>query len=106
MTQITLQQNDYGQTINFTIQNSNGTVFNLTGYTVNFKAWTPNDSATVKVNSACTITNPPGTDGLCTYVVKAGDFPTRGQYKGELEIIGTTYKESTTAFEIIVEESG
>lgn len=103
---ITLLQDDFGQLINFTIQNSTGTAFDLTGYTVRLKVWTPSDSRAMRVNSLCTITNPPGTDGLCTYVVKSGDFPTRGQYKGELEIIGTSYKESTRAFEITVEESG
>ncbi len=110
-------QNEFGDDINFTIQDSAGNVRDLTGITPAFQVWiksrdllvvTPPNQITPRgltfiIDADCTIVN--AVAGQCKYTVKQGDFAMPGIYYAKLILkTGTTKKESTERFLVVVQE--
>jgi hypothetical protein len=91
-------QNDYGNPITFTLQNSDGSAFNLSGYAVTFRAQFGNTSGT-KVSGTMSVTNDPG--GVCTYTPQSTDFNEAGSYNVQ---ITATMSFHVMAFEPLVAE--
>jgi len=82
-----LWEDDVEQLLTFTIRQKNNDAVNLTSGSVNFKMKEIN-TATNKVDAACTLTTPAG--GVCTYTTVIADLDAAGVYDAELEVtIGT-----------------
>jgi hypothetical protein len=90
-------QNDYGNPITFTLQNSDGSAFNLSGYAVTFRAQFGNTSGT-KVSGTMSVTNDPG--GVCTYTPQSTDFNEAGSYN--VQITATSGSNAITWNDIVV----
>ncbi len=105
-TNITVTRGDVLYNINFTVKqsdlndSSNFLAVNLSGATIKFKVAPVNNISSLIINGTCTASD--ATNGLCYYQVKAGDFATAGQYRGELEITYTATGEIITAPKIYI----
>ena len=104
MADLTLKKGDKGYALSFPIQNSDGTVKDLTDYTVNFKVWSQLHPGVLLINRACTVTNP--SDGLCYYMILAGDFNLSGIFIFELELAKSGVVESSESYTLQVLEGG
>jgi len=89
---------NFGDDINFTIQNSAGSAVNLTGLVPKFALYRPSVRMMQQVfQKDCTIVS--GAGGTCKYTVKEGDFITLTQFFARVEIYtGTTKIDSTQDF--------
>ncbi|MGH9878138.1 MAG: BppU family phage baseplate upper protein [Nitrososphaerales archaeon] len=90
---------NFGDNINFTIQNSAGAALDITGTTPKFTLYRagPRHEMEQDMQKDCTIISGPG--GTCRYTVLAGDFNHRSVYFGRVEIFtGTTKIDSTQDF--------
>ena len=97
-----IPQGDFGYALTFRILNPAGSAFDLSGYTITFRMWKPGSAGYI-TEGVCSSASP--TTGVCTYTIAEGDFTTAGQYKGEVELTKVGARESTTAFDIDVEDS-
>lgn len=103
-------QNDKGFLLQWTINSPKDPVtgvvrpFDLTDYTVTFKMWRAGAPTVNLISSgACTIVV--AVLGTVTYLVKATDFATAGNFKAEFECTKSGVIHSTEAFDVIVQES-
>lgn len=71
-----------GYDLEFTLLDDDENVVNLTGCTVNFLARKVSD--TYSLGGACTLVSP--TLGTCKYTTLLTDFPSAGQYLGEITV--------------------
>ncbi len=80
---------DDGDTITLPLQEENGDPSDLSGQTgVRLQARLEGDVPGVdalRVDGAMTVVNPPGTDGIVSYVVQDGDFAIAGIYLAQVE---------------------
>ena len=99
---IFITEEDFGDDINFTIQDKDGVAKNLTGITPEFQVWSKGLAAFIKQDA--TIVSAPS--GTCKYNVKETDFGSRtGVFYAKIVLkTGTTKKESTETFLLVVQE--
>ncbi len=97
-----LSDDDFGDDINFTIQDKDGNAKNLTGITPEFHVWSKGMAPFIKQDT--TIISAPA--GTCKYNIKETDFGSRtGTFYGKVVLkTGTTKKESTEKFLLVVQE--
>lgn len=89
-----IKRNDRRPALAKTLTDSAGNPVDLTGSSVKLII-TAIATGTVKVNTAASIVNPPGTDGKVSYAWAAGNTDTPGDYWGEFEVtFGDGTKES------------
>ena len=87
MDSFTVHQGDRREPITRTLMDSTGAAINLTGCTVKFRLKKKRGSGgAFKVDTAATIVNAPGTDGLVRYNWAAIDVDTPGSYRGWFEV--------------------
>lgn len=85
-----IKQGDLRPLITSTLRDSTGAVINLTNAAITFKMWLKGaPTATVKVDAAGAIVNPPGTDGKVSYTWVGTDTNTPGRYLAEWQITFT-----------------
>jgi hypothetical protein len=104
MNTLTIPQKDKGYYLNFTLTDSTGTPFNLATYTINLQVWNPGKPEKSLLTGTCAIVSAPA--GTCYYLLTATDFTYPGKYLAELQLTKSGVIESTTNFQIIVQESG
>lgn len=97
-----LSEDDFGDDINFTIQNKDGTAKDLTGITPKFQV--SSKGLAPFIDQDATIVSAPA--GTCKYNVKETDFNGRtGVFYAKILLkTGTTKKESTEKFLLVVQE--
>ena len=80
---IKIPQNDYGWPLTFYCRTFAEVVVNITGYTATFKVWEYNTPGTLLLTGVGAVIDGPG--GVAQYTLQLGDFPTAGEFEGELE---------------------
>jgi len=95
---MTLVQNDTGIVFNFNVLDENNLNVDLTSATVKL-IWV-NDAGTS--NKTCIIHD--AVNGLCRYIIVAGDLATVGKYECELEVDFGTTKLTTNKFSFKVRQ--
>jgi hypothetical protein len=96
-----LAQEDFGDDINFTIHDKNGNAKNLTGITPKLQVWSKGLASFIDAD--CAIVD--ATNGQCKYTVKETDFQKTGTFYAKVLLkTGTTRKESTERFLLVVQE--
>ncbi len=94
-------QNEFGDDINFTIQDSNGNARDLTGITPAFQVWSKGMAPFI--DKDCTIVN--ALAGQCKYTVQQNDFVRTGVFYAKVLLkTGTTKKEASERFLAVVQE--
>lgn len=87
MDSFTVRSGDRREPIQRTLRDSAGVVVNLSGSTIKFRMRKKRGSGgTFKVDTAATIVNAPGTDGVVKYSWAAIDVDTPGAYRGWFEV--------------------
>ncbi len=95
-------QEEFGDDINFTIQDKDGNAKNLTGITPALQVWSKGLAAFI--DKDLTITN--AAAGQCKYTTAEADFNGRtGTFYAKVILkTGTTKKEATETFLLVVQE--
>lgn len=78
-----LVQNNFGQIIPFTLQDSAGVTVDISNATLAFLAQLDSND-TVQFSEAMEVTNE--TQGQCTYTVQLGDFPVIGIWNAQIVV--------------------
>ena len=110
MTDISIVQGEFGQTIDIFISDENtGAHLDLSSFatTKNLDVKPTDYTATVLTNKSLSFKTD-GTDGLLVWTIASGDWPatgaTAGQYYGQVELVdGATIKRITKQFDVTVE---
>lgn len=97
-----LAQDEFGDDINFTIQDKDGTAVDLTGRTPALQVWSKGMKAFI--DKDLTITN--ALLGQCKYTTQQSDLTNRtGTFYAKVILkTGTTKKEATETFLLVVQE--
>jgi len=97
-----LSEDDFGDDLNFTIQDKDGNAKNLTGIMPKFQVWSK--GLAPFLDEDATIVS--AVAGTCKYNVKETDFNGRtGVFYAKLVLkTGTTKKESTEKFLLVLQE--
>jgi len=103
-TRIKIPQNDYGWDLIFTCRDFTGAVVNITGFTIHFKVWEFNKPGVLLVNGVGAAVD--AVNGIAKYTLAVGDFPTVGEFQGELEATKLGEVSSYQSFIVEVTESG
>ena len=83
-TTINVVQNDFGQQIDFDLQNTDGTAFDMTGCTAVINAQAANSSGLLFTHPLTV--NSPSTAGIVAYSVVSGDFPDSGKVNATIVV--------------------
>ena len=100
---LTIPCNDYGFVLKFTCTQADGSAFDLTGYTIYFVMWSPGKPYVKLVDGLCT--DPLPTTGVCYYITQLGDFPSIGNFNGEIQITKTGAMETFGTLPVKIVES-
>lgn len=96
-----MAKSDFGDDINFTIQDKDGFARNLTGINVKFLVWSKR--AAPFLEQDCIIVN--AAAGQCKYNVKETDFVSAGVFYAKVLLrTGSSKNESTERLLVIVQE--
>jgi hypothetical protein len=90
---------NFGDSLNFTIQDSAGAAKNITGMTPKLTMYRPGPQREMnpQFQKDCLITS--GSGGTCRYTVATGDFNTRTLYEARVDLhTGTTKVDSSEPF--------
>lgn len=102
-TRLVTKRGNYGYDFTFTVRKADNSVRTLTGYTVKFRVWDPEDEDTLLLNGTCTVTD--AANGICTYSVQSGDFPTSGAFSWDLELTASGIEENTDTGDLVVKSN-
>lgn len=98
---IFIAEEDFGDDINFTIQDKDGNAKNLTGITPKFQVWSKGMKPFIDQDA--TIVS--AVAGTCKYNIKNTDFARIGVFYAKMLLkTGTTKQESTERFLLVVQE--
>ncbi len=104
-------QGDYGDTLTFNLEESNGDPSDLSGnISIRLQARLEGDVPgvdTLRLDEVMTVVTPPGTDGQVSYIVQTGtpvDFAIAGKYYVQIEAIFPTREITWDIAIITVEE--
>ena len=95
---IVIEQNNFGFALTFTVLNADSTpthpdprdlspFTNASNGSITLYVFTQEQNPTLLFSGLCTITD--ATNGICTYTVLAGNFPTPLTWDAELEMVQT-----------------
>lgn len=99
---IMIAEEEFGDDINFTIQDKNGNAKDLTGIIPSFQVWSKGMQPFI--DAECDIVV--AVDGTCKYTLKESDLGSRtGTFYAKVVLkTGTTKRESTETFQVVVQE--